>query len=360
MEDEVLPMEEQAPPPLPTGNMAPLLTPFDDDGEIDRVALAQSVDFYLRGGAHALFAFGVAGQGPAMRADQRRTAAELIMDRVSGRIPVVFQVGTADIQTTLQIARHGAGLRPAALAVSPPYYYSDHTPYEISAHFAAVAEAVDVPLLIYDNPRYAGIGISAAAAYRLVKALPSIVGIVIENPSLDGILQFLRTLPSPFRTFSGAIECLLPTMPYGLAGVVSGPCSPFPELCTALWEAIQRRQYAEAFEQQHRLNEIAAVLERFAITTGRSVYRDVLRMRGIEIKRYPRWPSQELEDDVLQRLREELESLGAFPGPAEPPPLPEMEEEAPEEEEEELPAAGEQLEAASPQAEVEPPTRTEP
>jgi dihydrodipicolinate synthase/N-acetylneuraminate lyase len=324
LEDELLTVEQvgpapPVPPSLPSGIMAPLLTPFDDDGEIDRAALAQSVDFYVRGQAHALFAFGVAGQGPAMRADQRRTAAELIMDRVSGRIPVVFNIGTADVQTTLQIARHAAELHPAALAVSPPYYYSDHTPYEVSAHFAAVAEAVDVPLLIYDNPRYAGIGMSPSATLRLSRALPSIAGIIIENPTLDAILQYLRTIPRPFAVYSGAIECLLPTAPYGLAGVVSGPCSPFPELCAALWRAVEQHQYEEAFLQQLQLNEIAAVLDRYAIITGRTVFRDVLRLRDVPVKRYPRWPSQELEPDALDRLKDELTTLGAFAAPFKPP-----------------------------------------
>ncbi len=334
--------------PRPSGVVAPIPTPFDEDGEIDRSALAQLVDFYLRAKVHAVFALGSVGQGPAMRADQRRTAAELIIDRVSGAVPVVLHVGTADLQTTLQIARHGAALRPAALAVSPPYYYGDHTPFEVSAHFAAVAEAVDTPIYIYDNPRYAGIAMSPAATFRLAKALPSIRGIIVEHATLDTLLQYLRTLPNTFEIFAGAIECLLPTAPYGLAGVTSGACGSFPELAVALWNSAANRQYEDAFERQRQLNELAAVLERYALTTGRTVYRDVLRMRGLAIKRYPRWPSQELEEEGRNRLYEELDGLGAFAGPRAPTPepMPEAVPSQPAEPAEEMaPAPGSEIQA---------------
>ena len=311
-------MTEAAPAPRrdtgsqPFGIMAPIPTPFDDEGEIDRTALAQLIDFYLRAKVHSLFALGSAGQGPAMRADQRRTAAELIMDRVGGAVPVVLQVGTADIQTTLQIARHGAALRPAALAVSPPYYYGDHTPFEIAAHFAAVVEAVDTPVFIYDNPRYAGIAMSPGATARLAKALPALRGIILEQGGLESVLQFIRSLPPEFKIFSGAVECLLPAQPYGLAGVTCGASSIFPELAVALWESTTDSEYHDAFFRQHQLNELSAILDRYAITTGRTVYRDVLRLRGLQIKRYPRWPSADLEDEVRTKLSEELDALGAF------------------------------------------------
>lgn len=339
VEAEPEPEPEAARPVPPRGIMVPLPMPFDEEGEIDRSALAQLVDFYLRARVHALFAFGSVGQGPAMRADQRRTAAEQIMDRVGGEIPVVIHAGTADLQTTLQIARHAAALRPAGIAISPPYYYSDHTPYEISAHFAAVAEAVETPLYIYDNPRYAGIGMSPAASARLAKALPSITGLIAEHAGLDLLLQYLRTLPPTLAVFTGSIECLLPAVPYGLAGVVSGPTSPFPELCVSLWDAMVQARYDEASERQRRLNEIAALLERHAATTGRTVYRDMLRTRGVNIQRYPRWPSSELDEDVRRELDEKLEALGAFAADREMEP----ESLAIEEAEEGKPEGGEEL-----------------
>jgi dihydrodipicolinate synthase/N-acetylneuraminate lyase len=304
-------LERPSAPP-PTGVFVPVLTPFDDDGEVDRPALIQAVDFYLARGVHGLFLLDAAGQGPVMRSDQRRTVAEIVLDRAGDRTPVIVHVGTADVQTTVQIARHAAGLQAAALAVSPPYYYSDHTPYEISAHFAAVAEAVEAPILVYDHPRYAGIGMSPASIFRLARALPSIQGVILAAGSMEATLQHLRTHQAPFAVYTGVVECVAATQPYGLHGVMTALAAPFPELIMSLWEALVRRDFEAGIEVQHRLNEMAAVIDRYAMTTGRTVWRDLLRLRGLTLSRYPRWPSQELDEDSLHRLHEDLEQFGAF------------------------------------------------
>ncbi|OGG47184.1 MAG: hypothetical protein A3F84_11340 [Candidatus Handelsmanbacteria bacterium RIFCSPLOWO2_12_FULL_64_10] len=107
-----------------------------------------------------------------------------------------------------------------------------------------------------------------------------------------------------------------------MAGVTSAAGCAFPELAVALWESTRNHDYTRAFEQQHQLNELTAALEGYALTTGRTVYRDLLRMRGLSIKRYPRWPSEELEEEGRNRLYEELEGLGAFAGLSTPPPRP--------------------------------------
>jgi hypothetical protein len=83
----------------------------------------------------------------------------------------------------------------------------------------------------------------------------------------------------------------------------------------ALWDAVVHRHYEEAFERQRQLNDIAAVLQRYAATSGRGVLREVLRRRGVSIQRYPRWPSQELEEQASRSLYEELQALGAFSVP---------------------------------------------
>lgn len=298
--------------PRPMGIVSPLLTPFDDDGEIDRSALAELIDLQLHAGVHGIVALGSAGQGPVMRADQRRTAAEMIADRIGGRVPLILHVGTADLQTTIQLARHAEGLRPVGLALSPPYYYSDHTPYEVAAHFAGVAESVAVPLYIYEAPRLSGLTVTPDTAVRIGNAIPAVAGIIAEDGSLDRVLQYLRSVPESWAIVSGSIECLLPAVPYGLAGISSVSASPFPDLCVELWNLVEQSQYQEAFARQHQLNEIVAVMDRYAATHGRGILREVFRMRGIQLARYPRWPTQELTEKVIDRLRDELDRLGAF------------------------------------------------
>ena len=322
--------QQQAPTARTMGIVAPLLTPFDEDGEIDRSALAELIDLQLHAGVHGILALGTVGQGPVMRADQRRTAAEIIADRIGGRASLILHVGTADFQTTILLARHAEALHPAGLAVSAPYYYSDHTSFEVAAHFAGVAEAVEVPIYIYEAPRYTGVTVTPGTAARICKSIPGLAGIIAEEGSLDRVLQYLRAVPDTYAVVSGSIECLLPAVPYHLAGVSSVLASPFPDLCVRLWNLVEQGQFEEAFQHQRQLNEIVAVIERYAAIHGRGILGEVFRMRGVHVTKYPRWPTEEFEANMIVQLREEPDRLGAFTLsaglfqeqlPTEPPPV---------------------------------------
>ena len=142
------------------GVLIPVITPFDEDGAVDEPVLRQLVDFYVGAEVQGLFALGSSGQGPAMTPPERKFAAEIILDQTAGRSPVIVHVGTADAFSTVDLAKHAAQHGAAALGVIPPYYYSDHSEFEILAHFRAVADAVPLPIFIYENPKYSGISIN--------------------------------------------------------------------------------------------------------------------------------------------------------------------------------------------------------
>jgi len=125
---------------LPEGIIIPLIIPFQADGEVDRSMLQQLTSFNVKAKVQGLFALGSAGQGAVMTPDQRRSALETIMEVAGGQIPVIAHVGTSESYSGRELARHAAGCGVDALAIIPPYYYSDHSEYEIQRHFCEVAE----------------------------------------------------------------------------------------------------------------------------------------------------------------------------------------------------------------------------
>jgi hypothetical protein len=122
---------------IPRGILVPLITPFDADGELDVTALGRLTDFYAASGVQAIFALGPAGQGLVMTPDQRRRALETIIAASGRRVPVIAHVGTADAFSGRELARHAAQAGADAIAIVPPFYYSDHTEFEIVAHTSA-------------------------------------------------------------------------------------------------------------------------------------------------------------------------------------------------------------------------------
>src|SRR5919106_5180293 len=122
------------------GVLLPIITPFDEKGRVDEQMMRELVDFHIGASVQGLFVLGSTGQGPAMSVEERKKAAAIALDQARSRVPVVIHIGTADAESTVELAVHAAGQKADAVAIVPPYYYSDHTEYEIIAHYKAVAK----------------------------------------------------------------------------------------------------------------------------------------------------------------------------------------------------------------------------
>ena len=141
------------------GVLLPIITPFDEKVRVDEQMMRQLVDFHIKAGVQGLFVLGSTGQGPAMTIEERKQTAAIALDQAKSRVPVIIHVGTADAGSAVELAEHAAAHKADAVAIVPPYYYSDHTEYEIIAHYKAVHKAVPLPIYIYENPKYSGISI---------------------------------------------------------------------------------------------------------------------------------------------------------------------------------------------------------
>ena len=109
------------------GVLLPIITPFDEKVRIDEKIMRQLVDFHIKAGVQGLFVLGSTGQGPAMTIEERKQAAAIALDQAKSRVPVIIHVGTADAGSAVELAEHAAAHKADAVAIVPPYYYSDHT-----------------------------------------------------------------------------------------------------------------------------------------------------------------------------------------------------------------------------------------
>jgi dihydrodipicolinate synthase/N-acetylneuraminate lyase len=292
------------------GILVPLITPFDEEGLVDEPMLRKLVDFYVKVPVQGLFVLGSSGQGPVMSIAERKRAAEIAIDQAQSRVPVVIHVGTADAQSTVELAEHAANRGASAVGVIPPYYYSDHTEYEIVAHYRAVADAVSAPIFIYENPKYSGISVSPELALRMKQAIPSIRGIKVAY-GMGGMLEYVRLLSPDVSIFTGNAD-LFGLVPFGLAGMINPPTSFVPELCVALWRSLQQKRYEEAVHLQSKVDTVARLVGGALRRYGRSVLAEAFRMRGFAIKRFPKWETKPMPDDAREVLYRDLRSSRAL------------------------------------------------
>lgn len=285
----------------------PVITPFDEKVRVDEEILRQLVDFHIAAGVHGLFVLGSTGQGPAMTVDERKRAAAIALDQAKSRAPVIIHVGTADTGSTVELAEHAAAHKADAVAIVPPYYYSDHSEFEIIAHYKAVARAVPLPIFIYENPKYSGITVPPGLALRMKEQIPALKGIKVAYGQ-GALLEYVRLLPD-VSVFTGNAD-LFGLVPFGVAGMINPPTSFVPELCVALFKALDARNYPQAVELQKRVDTAARLVAARLRKYGRVPLQELFRMRGFAVKRFPKWETEQMPQEEVAKLERDLREAG--------------------------------------------------
>lgn len=292
-----------------SGMFLPPPTVFDGRGEIDEPLMEQLIDWYLDVGVDGFFCFGSFGQGPALRADQRKRGAELIIRRVQHRVPVVVQIGAVDPYTSIELGIHARESGAEGVAMVGPYYYSDRSEYELIEHFKMVDAAVNLPMLLYDNPAYSGYSISPALMRKLVEAVPNIFGVKIAKGNIPAAQEYSKVTPAGFACFIPS-ENLMPGMLVGVRGTISPPLAVVPEIGVALVAALRRRDIPKAVELQVQVLQFQEHFHALMQSFGRSAFTAGLRLRGFPVKQYPRWPAKPLSPADEDAVRDLFSRLG--------------------------------------------------
>ena len=242
-----------------------------------------------------------------MSIEERKKAAAIALDQARRRVPVVIHVGTADAESTAELAVHAAEHNADAVAIVPPYYYSDHSEYEIIAHYTAVAKAMPLPIFIYENPKYSGISIAPGLAMRMKERVPTLKGIKVAYGQ-GALLEYVRLLPD-VSVFTGNAD-LFGLVPFGVAGMINPPTSFVPELCVQLWRALDDKDYPKAVEAQKKVDTAARLVAAELRKYGRVPLREVFRMRGFDVKRFPKWETEPMPREAVAKLERELKAAG--------------------------------------------------
>lgn len=294
------------------GILIPMPTAFKENGGVDEKGVDALTDFYIAAGVQGFFALGTHGQGMVMEIDERKKVAERIVQRVRGRVPIVLHIGTANTYSSIELARHGAGLEVDALAVVPPYYYP-HNDYEVYAHYGAIAKAVPgFPLFIYDNTETTHVHITPPKVLKIQEAIsPStLAGIKVSFLPFDALLGYVFKLPPSIGIFPGGIFSLFSGYSLGVRGAIHPPTTPFPEICVKMFLSLKEGKLDEARKAHDQLAAVLQVIGRYLPEHGRGVFGEVMRMRGLPVERFPRWECAPFTDKEREELRKGLMEAG--------------------------------------------------
>ncbi|GGC36570.1 4-hydroxy-tetrahydrodipicolinate synthase [Brevibacterium sediminis] len=218
-----------------SGILAAIATPFDGDENLVEVALRAHVRRQLDAGIHGIFALGTNGEFYAQSADERAEAARIVIDEVAGAVPVVIGAGAATTRETIAIAADAAAAGADALSIITPYFAAA-SQVEIENHFRAVADSVDVPVIVYNIPARTG-NVVAPATLEKLAAVDNITAVKDSSGNFDTILQYLeRTDRETFDVISGNDSLILWTLLAGGAGGISGIANIYPQTMASIYD----------------------------------------------------------------------------------------------------------------------------
>lgn len=221
-----------------------LVTPFHRDGSLDEEALGRLVHFQLEGGVDFLVPCGTTGETPTLDHEEYRAVVCRVLAETQGRVPVVAGVGGNNTRHVAELAREVRDLGvDAILSVAP--YYNRPTQEGLYQHFRAVAEAAELPVVLYNVPSRTGSNLEPATVARLA-AIPNIIGIKEASGNLDQQMELLRTLPADFRVLSGDDSSTFPLMSLGAVGVISVVSNEAPARVALLTRLMRAGKHVEA------------------------------------------------------------------------------------------------------------------
>lgn len=283
-----------------------LVTPFTDDGAIDERALRELVEWQIGEGVNFIVPCGSTGEAATMTASEHRRAVEVVVEQVRGRMPVVAGAGGNDTRRAIETSRE---MRAAGathlLHVSP--MYNKPPQRGLLAHFRAIADAVDLPIVIYNVPGRTAINIEPATTLELAQD-PRFVAVKEASGNLAQIGAIIAERPEHFVVLSGDDALTLPVMALGGEGVISVVSNAAPRLVASLTEWALAGDLDEAREAHDQLRPLmdAAFVESNPIPI-----KAALSIMG-RIRNVLRLPLVPLDTRHEPRLREAMAEAGAL------------------------------------------------
>jgi 4-hydroxy-tetrahydrodipicolinate synthase len=233
------------------GSFPALITPMKN-GEVDELAFRKFVNWQIEQGSHGLVPVGTTGESPTLTPDEHKRVIEICIEEARGRVPVIAGTGSNSTMEAIEYTEHAkeAGA-DAALVVVP--YYNKPTQDGLYAHFRAIAEAVDIPIFVYNVPGRTVANISVETLARLSHDFKNIVG--TKDASADLTRPSRQRLASgkDFIQLSGEDGTALGFNAHGGTGCISVTANVAPRLCAELQEATLKGDYSAALTLQDRL-----------------------------------------------------------------------------------------------------------
>ena len=282
-----------------------LITPFKEDDSIDFDALARLLEYQIQNGTDYLVVLGTTGETPSLTEEEKRQIQRFVVERTRGRIPLVLGIGSNNTRNVIEhLYSDDLSGYDAILSVVP--YYNNPSQEGIYQHYAAIAQASPLPIILYNVPGRTGVNMTAETTLRLARDFNNIIAIKEASGNISQMDDIIKNKPHDFMVISGDDGVTFPLITLGAVGVISVIGNAFPKEFSRMVRLALNGNYNQALTIHHRFTELFSLLFVDGNPAGVKCLLNLMGM--IENKlRLPLVPTRittyEKIQDVLEKLR---------------------------------------------------------
>lgn len=286
------------------GSIVAIVTPFKN-GKVDEKKLGELIDFQIKNGTSGIVPCGTTGESATLTFDEHERVIEIAIEQAKKRVPVIAGTGSNSteeaIMLTKQAAKAGAD---ASLQVSP--YYNRPTQKGLYEHFKAIANSVDIPIILYNIAGRTGVNIEPETIAKLASDCKNIVAVKEASGSLDQMSRIKSLCPKSFQLISGDDGLTLPVLSIGGIGIISVVANIVPKDVSDLVSAFEKGDIKKAQELHYKLLPLikAAFIETNPIPVKTAM--GLLGMCSADL----RLPMCEMAPENLEKLKKALRDYG--------------------------------------------------
>ena len=287
-----------------TGSIVALITPFTQDGKVNYEKLGELLDWHIANNTDAILILGTTSESPTMSHEEDLEICRFSVERVAGRVPVIASSGSNSTQTVIEksLDLQAAGA-DAVMNIAP--YYNKANKKGMYHHFADVADAIDIPLIIYNVPGRTGCSIPADVVGELSKH-ERIIGIKEASGDLSYVAKIAKYANEDFAIYSGNDDVILPVLSMGGSGVISVLANVMPKETHDMVMSYLNGDTKGALAEQLRLMNL---INNLFIEVNPIPVKEAMNLMGMNVGGF-RLPLCEMEDEHREILRESMAKVG--------------------------------------------------
>lgn len=283
------------------GIITAMVTPFDENQKINEVAARQLVDKLIGQGVHGLFILGTNGEFHVLSDDEKVEFAKIVIDQAAHRVPVYVGAGACGTQETIQLAQRMEAVGADALSVISPYFIAP-TQQELADHYRSVAQAVNIPIIMYNIPKNTGVNIEPETVKSLI-GVKNIAGIKDSSGNMENMQGYIDAGEgSDFVVLVGSDSKILPALKIGAAGAIAGTSNVIAELDVSIYDNYLKGNMEAAEQAQKDIDVLRGVLK---LGTVPSVMKRAVTLLGIDVGD-ARYPVSKLPAEADEKIKEAL------------------------------------------------------